>query len=986
MPADGADLIVYDAGTGAELKRISRAHLADAHTLLAVSGDKIIAAGDTRVIGLDWKLYDRDKFTPRGGAIAWASPALTAPDAGSRIRGRGFVTRDSVFIPRGERLWRLDMKTGRVVEMYPRDPQTWQEGEGPGNVIVTQDHVILASATRVSVYADLQLARAKLQREIAAAPADASPRLHYAEILFVAGCDPEALGKLDEAIGLLGGQTALAPGADRDRLFNDAVSFGLKLIDRRQARPDLDALINQFFDRAAIAAASPVQQVVYRLALARFASARHDAAAEVRAYQDILLRDPLRKVMLADDAGQNLRQAAALAEQAIAERIKASGPACYAPYEQAAAETMRQAGHDPDRLEAVARAYPNSQLADRAMIQAADACESAGDPRRAAQMLRQVYFKYPLAPSAPQVLEALARNYLAMPNRIDVAISRLNQGARLHNDPQLTKPLRLPDGQTLQGVSFSRAARRLRQYADRAAARSLPDFHLPPPLTDFEKKAGRKLPQPFIDPAGRTVASGVAAIVSPADELNRYDRLVTWSADSGISVYAAGAAASGSSHALDQPPAGAAWLGEKLLLWTADTLVLLRDEGRNPVWKIPLKSLPRVDLASAADRDRDVSQPTPQAAKPDAQVRRILIQGNGRLIIRGNGVIVRQLAIAPAPMPQQFAPDAPEQILQVRPVGDRIFLATSTGRVVCLDAASGKPAWQIRPSDYPVERLLATEDFVVLRLANDQSVQLVVLNAFDGQLISRRNFDRDSGLVPQNQALAADGTLVYTLPDRLCGKDLYEPGNQLSYEVPLDNPAAPFMDLTRPDQLVIADGRILALAGGDDNGGAFVRVHSLQTGQVLRYASLGENQPVDAVLGAESKDRNVSLRVAGPYLYALGQRTLVAYNLDHLDQNWRKLTDFIQTENFRDLFVGRDYVAVLDQPAAAAASMPACWLDGISRAKLKNDSDRETGLWLYKHKLSDPSGIVQVQPVEGGFYYLTADHKLHLLQGARDRK
>src|SRR5690242_17660372 len=88
------------------------------------------------------------------------------------IRGRGFLTADSVFVSTAKSLSRLKLRPNeidglRVVDTYPRDARDWDDAtEGPGNVVVTNDHVVVAGARHVDVYTDLQLARAKLEREI----------------------------------------------------------------------------------------------------------------------------------------------------------------------------------------------------------------------------------------------------------------------------------------------------------------------------------------------------------------------------------------------------------------------------------------------------------------------------------------------------------------------------------------------------------------------------------------------------------------------------------------------------------------------------------------------------------------------------------------------------------------------------------------------------------------------------------------------------
>ena len=46
------------------------------------------------------------------------------------------------------------------------------------------------------------------------------------------------------------------------------------------------------------------------------------------------------------------------------------------------------------------------------------------------------------------------------------------------------------------------------------------------------------------------------------------------------------------------------------------------------------------------------------------------------------------------------------------------------------------------------------------------------------------------------------------------------------------------------------------------------------------------------------------------------------------------------------------------------------------------ESGRESGVLAHELDLSDNAGITAYQIVDGGFYYLTADKKLHFLKGA----
>ncbi len=71
LPSDGKYLFIYDAGTGAEIKRIWISDLPDSSdstkpdTLLAVRGDSVYLAGPSRAWRINWQQYDHEKIRPR---------------------------------------------------------------------------------------------------------------------------------------------------------------------------------------------------------------------------------------------------------------------------------------------------------------------------------------------------------------------------------------------------------------------------------------------------------------------------------------------------------------------------------------------------------------------------------------------------------------------------------------------------------------------------------------------------------------------------------------------------------------------------------------------------------------------------------------------------------------------------------------------------------------------------------------------------------
>lgn len=1034
LPTEGSHLYVYDANTGAEVKRIRRDAYVKLLTtksddeadevdmLLAVMGDRMVLANEDRIFFVDWRAHDpKDPAT----SMVWLTGELPG-----RMLGRPFVTASRIFVPAEERLLIYDTRIGRAEATYPKYASGWDEKEeGPGNVLVTADHVVVAGADSVYGFTDLAVARARLDKAVAAAPEDTAPRLAYAEIMFAAGDPATAGAKLDEAVKLLGGPAAMRAGPARDRVFNLALTFAQKLASA-DARPDARKHAEAMYDRAATAAGMPLQQVHYRLSRARHAERLKDAPTAARLYQEILADAKLRPVPLLDQANGGPTQAAAVAEGAIRELVAKAGAAVYAPYEQAAAKELKEAGAAaagapavaPERLLAVAQSYPNSKVAPQALLAAAAAYEAAGNPRPAVQVLRQIYFKYPQSPDRARVIESMARNYLALPNRVEVAAARLAQGAALPGEQRLAKPLKLPDGRLLDaGATFAQALAELRKYNSQAASKNLPDFGLPvPPYYDLTKPedvarqlqdtkrnyaAAEQNPRWPLQPAGQElVIEGIGALALPLRDFARPDRVVAWSAAAGdapaiLSIYKPGDAQPlGASDALAEPPKGSAWVGEGVLVWCATTVALLPDAGGKAVWRMELKDLAAVEVVRASDlpggaEANVVGQVRGRAGLPpglDARNFR-----NRQFPVMQDGLILRQQQQAPAAQRGARAdPAAAEQVTEVKPVGDRLLVTTTHGRIVCAELAGGAVAWQTRLTDRAFDRLVATEDFTVAKVADETAVRLIALDTVTGQIRGSEAFALVQGQLPCNVALSADGTLVYTMPDRLVLRDLYKPWGQDVRVVTGPTPTQPpYLNATGPDQLVIAEGRILALAEmGNNNSGMnkkYVRVHSLETGQPLTLRVPDGDQVVDVQLVAETESWDVSLRVIGPRLYIVNPQTVLCYNLDRPEEFWDgKFND--EPENYpnvREAMFGQNHVMLLSQPGWPQPRKDEHQLLSFRRTPGSPGGTAESGRGDYAMKILETKPVTHWQGVNGGFYYLTADGKLHFLAApARQRK
>ena len=991
LPIEGKFLLIYDAASGTEIKRIDRADLAqkvksqdvvehdDFDTLAGVIGDKLILVGNHTVVALNWKTYDADHYDD-GTMLFW--------DAGfaQPLRGRPFVTATRLFLPMEDHLYQLDLKSGKAVEEYPKYPRVWDEDEGPGNVLVTSDHMVIATAERVDVFTDLAAAKAKLDRQVAEAPNDPQPRLRYAEVMYAAGDYDTSVTKLDEAITRVGGLDAMQPGPARDRVFNDSLTFAQKL--RADDHPETRAREEMLFDRAAKAALSPDQKVQYCLGRARFNQIKNDPPAALKLYQQILSDPSMRSVPLPDETSSAPTSADVVARKQIAELIKAD-PKIYDSVEQEAVAALQKAqdSKDPAQLLEVARAYPNSSSSTKATLAAADAYEAAGDVHAARHVLSDIYFdRNDKAPEWPQILEAMART------DVRTAAHMLAQGAEKLHDAKLTKPLKLADGTVIPAdTSFADALEKARKSSDREQARVLPTFKLPNPQ-DFP---AAKYPKPFL--ASAAVILNVDALASPLNDFARPDRLVTWSSAPLLSVYHAGAdSPSATSNQLTEPVIGSAWLDKDLLVWSATQVVLLHNEGADVGWKMDVSKLATIEVV-AADRPQE-TLPVPVNGIRGNRV--FINRARGGQVNIRNGVIVPAGigvgAAAPKPVPA-----GPEQIDQVLPVGDRVLISTTAGRLMSLETAHGGLAWQTRLTDRPLDRLVADEDFTAVKAEDDLNVRLAVLDTYTGHVRGTRTFTRESNAYPQNLALSPDGTLVYTLPDRICVKDLYKPWETKAIEKQLPTGQANFSGLTEPDQLVISEGRILALIDtgtGDRGGEKFVRLYSLQTGDPI-MVPFAQGSQVEQALSIGSKSPDVSLRVIGPRVYVIAPDAAIFYNLDNPDDKCPLFDE--QSEGMGDQlgFIGQDYLVLLNPktadgnavaanppPAGAVAAQPpalnpAYTLYAFSRATFKG---RETGRLDYNTTISDSTGITgSWQAMDGGLAFVTGDHKLHYLLGAK---
>ena len=270
----------------------------------------------------------------------------------------------------------------------------------------------------------------------------------------------------------------------------------------------------------------------------------------------------------------------------IAENLIQCAPQVYAPIEtqaKAAFDTA-QAAADPNKLLAVAQLIPIPRSRPMRFSKPPMRTRPSAIRGRPCRFCDSFISSIRLAESRDRDRIAGA-NYLATPNHLDVAIARLEQGAKLPGNPTLTRPLLLPDGTTIKDVSFVDALAALRKFNEQATVHALPDFGLPAPANLDSNRAFEHPLEP--------VATHIGQIVAPLREFTRNDRLVTFTPGMGLSVWQGGAHDPlYTSRALVDRPVNGAWVGETLIAWSVSKMVMLKPDGSGPLWESELRGSP----------------------------------------------------------------------------------------------------------------------------------------------------------------------------------------------------------------------------------------------------------------------------------------------------------------------------------------------------------------------------------------------------------
>lgn len=944
LPADGTGLLVLDESDGRVLKRVPLQSLGNVDTLVGVRGQQVIVAGERVATVFDWQAAS-EETTEQTDAIKW-----TMDFPGAALRGRPFLTADSLFLATDDRLLRVASEHWKIEQTMPKSPATWAAEQGPGNLLVTGEHVVVATAKQVNVYTNLASITARYDRDIAADPTSPEPLIRYGELLFTAGHNDMALARFKAALPL-----ARASGAKpelRDRLFSATLSCA----QRTSLADPASAASLAYLEIAQSAAQTPAQYVQFHIAAANRAQRANDGPAAMAQMQSIL-DDPQKRAASVRDIDGTLRLASLIARRTITQLIDRYGTAVYQPAELALQKQLAAAqdARDPSALMELYRRYPNSRMAASAVFAAGRLYEDARRHADAAAAYRTLVQEFPTHPDAPAFFESFARAYAALPGKAHIAAARLSQAAVLLNDPSTRAAIRLPDGQVIEPGPFSRIALAMKQAAGVQSGRTLPDLQLPPAgVAAFAKSES-------IDLAADRILWTI-----PGTRPD-YRRCVVLTKDQSLIILEpAGKVLARIPATAIVAPVDIAWANPNTLLVRSRTQLVGIDVAAGTIrWTIQPSTLP-----SLPPLEGDAEPPADPDPSPEA---RIQIQIPAQQVRIANGALLRQIAGAGA-----ADPDSGE-IASLAISGNRAVFGTTSGRLACVNADTGTIAWQAQLGQGSIARVEACDDFAAARLDSPQQSRIAALDMETGQRVFGRTTASSSPI--HNLALTGDGRLIFTISSRLVCKDLFDPSDRLLFETGLSENATGFYGQTGPDQLLATDDAIIAVT----DGGVNVRLFSPITGrailpggaEALGRAALALPPAMRQPGGIPVRQVPTRLVAAEPYIYAYHPAAVRALNLQRSGEPADRMLPGSRPAGatLSPLVPGLMHLVALEGPPRQAnpQTVPQIGVYAFSRLQ---GARSESGRLEHAVTIRHDAGITSSQLVEGGLYLTTGTGQL----------
>lgn len=389
MPLDADTLMVFNSADGSELFRATMESLDNPEQIIGARGDLIYIVG-SQLICYDLSVRSR----------VWQRPLEHG-----QLFGRAVLTTNGIFVPTNRELLRYPLEGG------PASAFRWSL-EDAGNLAVSADQIVVASATSVFGVAGKEAAFAQLDQRMKDSAEDTALPLALAELAFNTGEDQRGVAAVEEAIRRAGGFARLTDDALRRRLFTSLMQFTRQVMatdgdanTSASLPPRTDSAL-KLLGWAAQCAPDTTGQALYRLQLANVHLSRREFNAATRTYQQILSDRGLRSTRMKldstltpagfrqsqdsveDDSDQELGGAI---PRWIAWLIGTQGATVYAEIESSAQDrlTVARSAGDAAALLEVADAFPNSNAAPTALADHARAMIVRGERDSAIRSFRR---------------------------------------------------------------------------------------------------------------------------------------------------------------------------------------------------------------------------------------------------------------------------------------------------------------------------------------------------------------------------------------------------------------------------------------------------------------------------------------------------------------------------------------------------------------------------------------------------------------------
>ena len=252
-----------------------------------------------------------------------------------------------------------------------------------------QDQLVVVDDAELHTYLLWETAERQLLRRIESEPNDPTAAVVYAELAYRAERPMPILPALRLAQRALERDPSSAQSRElRARLFGSLVAM-LKP-DNPAAAPTLPRDVRAgIVEGVASLASGPSDRATALLLRGEHAQTFGDAPGAVAAYQSILDEPALAPGQLRD--GGVLRSASDESTRRLRTLVREHGAHLYARYEAEASDALGRMGlwSDASAFEDLARRYPVSATAARALLRAAEAHDRAGQPERAVLALER---------------------------------------------------------------------------------------------------------------------------------------------------------------------------------------------------------------------------------------------------------------------------------------------------------------------------------------------------------------------------------------------------------------------------------------------------------------------------------------------------------------------------------------------------------------------------------------------------------------------